>query len=57
MEGFGKALMSRTLVPANPVTTVALRQPPEETKKTNRKVLDEENYIEVTLTLWNRQLS
>ncbi|XP_035638636.1 splicing factor ESS-2 homolog [Oncorhynchus keta] len=46
MEGFGKALMSGTLVPANPVTTVALRQPPEETKKTNRKVLDEENYIE-----------
>ena len=49
MEGSAsvRKALSGTLVPAS-VTTVALRQQPEDEKeKQTRKVLDEEQYIEV----------
>lgn len=45
-----KTLMSGPLVISNTVTTVAVRQQAEDEQETksNRKVLDEEGYIEVT---------
>lgn len=48
MEGSAsvRKALSGTLVPSA-VTTVALRQPPAETGTHRRKVLDEEEYIEV----------
>lgn len=51
MEGSAsvRKALSGTLVPSTVTTTVALRQQPEENEpgKTQRKVLDEEQYIEV----------
>ena len=48
MEGSAsvRKSLSGTLVPSG-VTAVALLQKPEEPNKGNRKVLDEEEYIEV----------
>ena len=57
MEGSAsvRKALSGTLVPSA-VTTVALRQPEETDKeKLKRKVLDEEEYIEVT-NLANRSI-